>query len=70
MKEECPQLSLIIVFEENVSEEDRKNAEEADIKILTMREVEVYKLVIIIYYWILFNCFQIIITLIIGRRSK
>ena len=50
MKEECPQLSLIIVFEENVSEEDRKNAEEADIKILTMREVEVYKLVIIIYY--------------------
>ena len=44
MKEECPQLSLIIAFEENVSEEDRKNAEEADIKILTMREVEVYKL--------------------------
>ena len=44
------------MFEENVSEEDRKNAEEADIKILTMREVEVYKLVIIIIiqnHWIL-----------------
>ena len=44
------------MFGENVSEEDRKNAEEADIKILTMREVEVYKLVIIIIiqnHWIL-----------------